>query len=287
MKTKIYILTILIIHSIGTVSTKASGGGCDSLVSPCLNTFSQNGFYLELESTINTLIESFATISQNGGSRDVEIYHRAGSFVGFEGDPAGWTLLGSTTGFSPLNALSCPIPETTIPIAVNYCMQANQRHSFYIMRVSGSGTFESHQNIPRGQVAASDGTLSLYSGKTSQGFYAFHPSFINDSMSFQGTIQYSCGCTPVGISENRNENTISAYPVPASDDILFTFAKSLASDAEIRIYNVKGELVEMRKANIGENQFRFNISSYNSGIYSFVVSDTSSGRVSRRLFVKQ
>ncbi|MEO7174709.1 MAG: hypothetical protein ABIV51_02695, partial [Saprospiraceae bacterium] len=92
-------------------------GECDSLISPCENTFSLNGFYIDLEAVSgNILIHSFHTLTQNGGARNVDLYYKAGKYLGAEGDPLLWNLVGSTNDFAPQFGPSCPLPYTEIPI---------------------------------------------------------------------------------------------------------------------------------------------------------------------------
>ena len=103
---------------------------CDSVFTPCFNTTSGTGFFLDLEASTDVTIEGFSTMSQGAGTRDVELYYRPGGFVGYETDAAAWTLAGSASGFDPVSAISCPIPVTPLPITFNVCIPAGERYGF-------------------------------------------------------------------------------------------------------------------------------------------------------------
>ncbi len=259
---------------------------CDSLVSPCVETNSGSGFYLELEAASNTLIESFATLSQNSGTVDVQIHYKQGTYVGFESNDAAWTSVGTTTGFSPVTALSCPIPATTIPIPVNICLVAGQRYSFYIFKNGGGASMEFSKQIPEGDTVVSDGTLTLYSGKGTADFVAFQGSFLRDSGSFQGNIQYSCGCTPSSINSNSNSLTVTAYPVPAKDFVTFNWNTSQEKNTIMKIYTTDGKLTEEQQLPLQATSYQLNTSNYKPGNYLFVLYKDNNP-VTRTLFIKE
>jgi len=166
--------------------------GCGSataqLASPCVGTFSAQGAYFDIEALSTATITGFDTQSQNCGTRDVSIYYRMGTHVGFETDVTAWTLVASTTNFTPSCAASCPIPPTPVPIPICVTIPAGQRAAFYIVMTAGTGTFES-TNATLGATVVQDAALVLHAGRLSQGLGAFTGTIV-DGKAWQGVIHY-------------------------------------------------------------------------------------------------
>ena len=167
----------------------ACHGGSAELMSPCAGTFSAQGAYFDLEATTAISITGFETLTQNCGARDVSIYFRPGTHVGFETDPAGWTLLGSTSGFTPACATSCPITPTLVPVAMCVPIPAGERAAFYIVTTGGTGSFEAFDDA-LGAPVVQDSALVLYAGRLSQGVGAFTGTIV-DGKAWQGVIHYT------------------------------------------------------------------------------------------------
>lgn len=261
---------------------------CGGIISPCLETNSGTGFYIEMESSWPVWIDYFETITQNPGTMDVSIYSKPGTYTSFESDSSAWSLLGSVSGFTPLHGLSCPLPVTTIPIIVSTCFPANQRHSFYIIKTGGTGTFEYHKQIPEGDTLISDGTLTLFSGKATTDFFPFQGAFLKDSGSFQGNAIYHCGCNLSVVTTYKEQPELFAYPVPATEYVIFHVDKVSLNEAEILIYNPEGKLVLNGSSTLtsSDEKIRLDISGWAPGIYNFVLKK-SNGQVARTLFLKQ
>jgi len=207
---------------------------CDSLASPCLGTFSRNGFFFDIEATGGAvLIEHFSTMSQNCGSRDFSIYYRTGTYLGNESSSTGWTLCGSLSAVTPLCALSCPIPVTPINIPLNVNIPMGQRYGFYITMTAGTGTFESHSNFVEGSIGAQDAMITLYTGK-GQGSIGAFTGVLTPSLTFQGTIQYSC---VTAVAEELNTTAVSVSPNPSSGIFTVTSEQEITA---VEIYNMLG-----------------------------------------------
>ena len=208
---------------------------CDSLVSPCVSTFSRNGYFFDIEATGGAvLIEHISTMSQNCGSRDFSIYYRTSTYLGNESSYTGWTLAGSLAAVTPLCALSCPIPVTPINIPINLTIPMGQRYGFYVTMTAGTGTLESHSNLVEGSIGAQDAMITLYTGK-GQGSIGAFTGVLTASLTFQGTIQYSC---VTSVAEELSTNQVSVFPNPSSG--IFTL-QSTEEITAIEIYNVLGE----------------------------------------------
>jgi len=258
------------------ISLKAQSVACDSLYSPCTNTISTNGFFIDLRPVNNNvLIEHFSTMSQNPGLRDVEIYWKSGSYVGFETNASAWTLIGSISGFNPDTSISCPMDVTPIPIPVNKCIPAGQKSSFYIMKINGTGSFEVNNDDTAGTIIASDGELRMFAGKIASGYTAFDSFGQHDDHSFQGAVKYSCGCAIQGLNNIQSLNTIKLFPIPASDQLEVEYNLS-SSPSTIVITDLLGKVI-MSNILLEDSKVGIDISTLSKGMYLLKVIDVLSG----------
>ncbi len=260
---------------------------CDSLTSPCQNTFSGKSYYFDVQAITDVNIERFSMVAQNCGQRDISIYYRQGTYVGHETNALDWTLGGSTSAFEPACAGSCPIPETIIPVLLDVCIPAGQTFAFYIVTTGGTGTIEGHTDSLSGHVIAEDSHLKIFAGSASLNTGAFDPSFSVDR-SWQGSVQYDCSCI-VSAEENSltTKFSTSIQPNPAVDNLNYIINSNEVSLIEISITDITGKVVYHHKKEIakGKNNFSFDISPLSGGIYFISVSDLS-GIKSVNKFVK-
>lgn len=261
------------------VSLKAQSVACDSLYSPCTNTISTNGFFIDLRPVNNNvLIEYFSTMSQNPGLRDVEVYWKLGSYVGFETDPSAWTLVGSTTAFNPDTTISCPMAVTPVPIAVNKCIPVGQKSSFYIMKVNGTGSFEANNNDSAGTIIASDGELRMFAGMIASGYSTFDSFGQHDDHSFQGSVKYSCGCSPQGINDLSSNKRIKLFPIPAIDELVVEYNNADLNDISVQITDLVGKVLMNVDMN-NESRGTCNVSKLNGGMFVARIINVGTGAI--------
>ncbi len=161
------------------------------LSSPCNGTFSRNSLFFDLQITNNLILDDIAILSQNCGTRDMKIYYKQGTYLGFNSNPAAWTLLDSTFNFNPTCALSCPIPPTVIPFQLNLCLVAGQTYGFYIAMTGGTGTLETHNLLPAGSIGAQDANLKLITGEGHNGTTPFNTSgTLTTGLTLEGEFHY-------------------------------------------------------------------------------------------------
>ena len=206
----------LIISSI--LSVHVYSQACDSLFSQCVGTFSRNGFYFNLEAVNDVTVSSLSYMVQNAGTRDISIYYRQGTYFGYEGVASNWTLLGTQANITPANALSCPLPVNAMDISFSICILQGQTYGFYIVMSSGTGTLESHNTLPESSIGAQDANLKLITGKGQQGIGDFTGT-LTPGLTFQGGIQYDCGCVTSAAYETT-ENNISVFPNPVTSQLV-------------------------------------------------------------------
>src|SRR5688572_4587506 len=132
---------------------------CDSLFSPCVGTFSRNGFYFDLEAVNDITVSSISYMVQNPGTRDISLYYRQGTYFGYEGVASNWTLLGTQTNITPVNGGGCPLPLNVLDIQFSICIPQGQTYGFYMVMSSGTGTLESHNTLAESSVGAQDANV--------------------------------------------------------------------------------------------------------------------------------
>jgi len=257
------------------LSVFSQGSECDSLTSPCLNTFSGKSYFFDIQASSNININHFSMMAQNCGARDISIYYRTNSYIGHETDATDWVLAGSATNFTPACAGGCPIPETIIPVLVDVCIPAGQTFGFYIVITGGTGTIEGHTFSTEGTVIAEDSHLKIFAGKGSLNTGAFDLS-VGSDRSWQGSVKYSCTCI-VG-EEEHSLNTVfstSLQPNPANDDLQYIINSSKESWMEITITDISGKQIGKQKKQIvrGKNNFILDLSQIPGGLYFISVSD--------------
>lgn len=170
-----------------------------TLVSPCNGTFSRGSLLFDLQATNNLILDSIAILSQNCGTRNFKVYYKQGTYLGFNSTPGAWTLLDSTTNFTPSCALSCPIPPSVIPVSVNLCMAAGQTYGIYIAMTGGSGTIESHNLLPSGGIAVQDANLKLITGEGHTGLSPFNVGgTLVTGLTMQGEFHYHLSTLSLG-----------------------------------------------------------------------------------------
>lgn len=239
---------------------------CDSVFTPCFNTTSGTGFFLDLEAATDVTIEGFSTMSQGAGTRDVELYYRPGGFAGYETDAAAWTLAGSASGFDPVSAISCPIPVTPLPITFNVCIPAGERYGFYLASTSGSGSFELYDTLTTGTLFSDDGTLRLYVGKGAFAFGAF-TGFVTQNKLMQGTIQYSCGCS-TGMQHPSAASNVRLFPSIVTREFQLDLSKAQGVYQSARILDSAGRLLDQLELDATATSIIRNVASLSPGVYT-------------------
>lgn len=74
------------------------------------------------------------------------------------------------------------------------------------------------------------------------------------------------------VPANELEAIGQAYPNPANDIVQVAFAKELSADVNIKLVNVKGQVLLLDKAKRGDTNVRIDVSKMKSGIYWLIFS---------------
>jgi hypothetical protein len=145
------------------------------------------GVFIDLTTASGALlITSFDSYfsSTAGGASTIEIYTRPGTYVGFDDNPAGWTLHDTVNAISAGTATLAPITLNT-PIAI----PASTMTAVYIQPISGQALrYTGTAAIPP-QTTWSNADLTLFSDVARTGSVAFGGTR-NTPRTFAGVVYY-------------------------------------------------------------------------------------------------
>ncbi|MCC7301471.1 MAG: T9SS type A sorting domain-containing protein [Bacteroidia bacterium] len=252
---------------------------CDSLISPCVSTFSRNGYFFDLEALNPIQIQGFSFTAQNAGTRTIEVYYKNGTHVGSENNASAWTLIGTMTNITPAFAISCPLPHNQFLFASAINMNGGDRFGFYFQMTSGTGTLESHSNITTGNIGAQDVNLILYSGVGANPIAAAFSQTLTQNLTFQGAVIYDC----VTSVEENNYTEVTLFPNPAGQQLTLTAHPGMVYSGSV--LDVSGKQV-MDAGSFLVSGSVIELSALAPGIYTLLLQDHEGGRIVRR-FVKQ
>jgi len=245
------------------LATGGGGGGCtpNDLTTFFTggNSFAGNMFDVTASGADDVLIDKF-DVNVTAGSGTISVYTRPGSYVGFEGAAAGWTLMGSevVTGAGSNLPTQVNVGGLTIP--------AGQTYGFYVT-VSDYPSLT--MNYTNGDNVFSDANITIATG-VGKG----NPDFTGStfaSRSWNGTIYYCSGtgggggggggpCAEVSpsagfvngftSSTDQAQRIATDLTVPVNTDFNFerittnfwTNPGALISNFEVKIYDDAGGL---------------------------------------------
>lgn len=149
----------------------------------------------DISASVDVTITGFdcnmgATVPYN-----MEIYFRAGTHVGFTGNPSAWTLLGSANG---IVGLGVDVP-TPIPIVLSVAIPQGQTYSFYVTETGGTANIDYTNGTAVGNVYINDGNISIHEGTGKD--YPFGTDYAPRTPNM--TIYYEC-CPAPDIVETGN-----------------------------------------------------------------------------------
>ncbi|GEM_PF-6349069 len=171
----------------GVTFDRGTTGGALTTLFASDNSFAGNTFDLENISSSAVLIQGFEVNLLDevptGNANTIDVYYKTGTSVGFEGDPAAWTLLGSDT-----NVLSQG-QDVPTPVDVGgLVIEPGETYGFYVDLASYDGT-DLILYTNGGPQTFSNGELTLTSN-TGQGDPAFTGGVFFPRI-WNGTVLYS------------------------------------------------------------------------------------------------
>ncbi|MBN1909239.1 MAG: hypothetical protein JW818_05840 [Pirellulales bacterium] len=157
---------------------------------------------------LNTLVINTIDVYPRWNS-DFQVYYKAGSYVGFEHDPAAWTLIGVASVEAGGSGVLVPLP---LPIDV--AIPAGETYSFYVAASSGGIWYTN--GTEAGAVCASDENLQIKEGTGNKGIFGdvYSPRIFN------GRIHYTAGLTyPTSVLEGGARHMAEGPMLGASRDV--------------------------------------------------------------------
>ena len=147
---------------------------------------------------------------------------------------------------------------------------------------SGTGTLESHNTLPESSIGAQDANLKLITGKGQFGIGDFTGTLTPD-LTFQGGIQYDCGCV-TSVQNETGANSISVFPNPVTNQ--FTIYDLRFTIEHVEIYDVRGQKVLSQPQTSNLKPQTVIVSGLSAGIYfAYALLDDNS--VKRIKFIKE
>ena len=144
------------------------------------------GNMFDINALTDVTLLSFDVNAQNGVTIDVEVYAKSGTWVGFEGNAAAWTLIGTATSVvSNGEGIATPLNLT-----LGYAMLTGETHAFYVTPTDpgGAGGFQYTNGTTTGAVFASDTNIEFLEG--SGVGYPFDGGTVFQPRVFNGNIIY-------------------------------------------------------------------------------------------------
>lgn len=189
LKNTLLILCLLLVNVLAF-------GQCDPMTTLMGQDNSQDGIMFDIEAINDVTINDFFANLCDAGPYDMEIYWRAGTHFGFEGNAGAWTLVGSATGIVSAG----PNVPTVLPIPVNVQIPAGQRYSFYVTENANTGNNMCYTNgvspapsaIGTNVAALADPNIIVYEGTGLD--YAFGTTYYPRIPNFR--IDYDCCPAP-------------------------------------------------------------------------------------------
>ncbi len=195
------------------------GGGdppptCNALSTTFASNNGQAGNMFDVEA-INAISVDGFELNLRAGTWDLEIYHRAGSYVGHETNSASWTLVDTIGGVVSAGQDAA----TAVSLSSGVSIPAGATHSFYI--TSSNGTALRYTNgTSVGAVYAEDANLRIFEGLGKA--HPFGASF--SPRVWNGTINYSAasgGDLTSTFTSNNGQNG-NMFDLVALNDITIT-----------------------------------------------------------------
>lgn len=185
-------------------SAGSSAAGGDSLTFTFAAGNGSNGNMFNINALNPLSIVGFTVSPQGSGPTTIEIYHKTGSYVGFENAATGWTLIQTST----ITAAAQPIRVNfTNPLAIN----AGQ-HAFYVTTTT-TGTLNYTNGTTVGALLNSNADLQLFEGvgKSYPFGATFTPRVFNGRIIY-GTASGSCVSPRVAVPfTNYTDTAVASF----------------------------------------------------------------------------
>jgi|GEM_PF-1920850 len=212
-------------------------GSCDSLNTTYTGGNGSDGNMFSIEARQDIIIESFeGNISSSG---TFKIYYRMGTYAGFEGNAAAWTLIDSASVTS--NGAGVP---TQIPIPVDMQIDSGDVVSFYITGNGDGGSVDYTDGTLEGDTFSINNDIIFYEGIGLQYPFgtSFSPRIWNGTINYCPNINY-CDKLSTGITGGNGNSGIVFEMVALQSTIVSGFETLLSDTGNVYIYYKVGPYV--------------------------------------------
>lgn len=238
MKDTIYFSILFCFLSLSTTGNAQCGVSTNSCDTYYASNNGQRGCMFDITASQEVTILCFDANLYAGTTGNYEIYYRAGSYIGSEGNVAAWTLAGTTSG---LTSAGNNLP-TTIPIPIMVSIPAGQTYGFYVTNDFGAGTSYT-DGTSATNVLGSDANISIIGGVGKS--YPFGLTF--NFREFNGTVNYNLG-SPLDVSLTSFDATLNNRDVflewqtaSETNNEFFTLERSYDGDSWTTIAQIEGQ----------------------------------------------
>ena len=142
----------------------------------------------DINALVDVTITGFDNNMGDAVPYNMEIYYKAGTHVGFEGNAAAWTLAGTANG---INGAGVDLP-TAIPIVLAVAIPQGQTAAFYITDTGGAANVDYTDGTGVGTVYSDDGNIQIIEGTGKD--YAFGTDYTPRIPNV--TVYYECCPAP-------------------------------------------------------------------------------------------
>jgi len=158
----------------------ADNGCCDQLDTTYAGGNGLDGIMFNITALNAVEIDTFDISLDSNIVRDIEVYYKAGSWVGFHANAGAWTLAGTAPG---VVSVGTGLP-TPLPLALGIQIPAGQTYGIYVTTTAGGMDYTTGNNTDA--VHSSNGDIEIKEGRGMS--YPFSGGF--EPRIFNGTVYY-------------------------------------------------------------------------------------------------
>jgi hypothetical protein len=232
-----------------------------------------NGIMFDIDAKQDAVeIQSFDTYFSGSGVQEVRIYYKNGTHIGFDSNPASWTLLDSMS-------INVPASGTlvNIPIPVNVQIAPNNKMAFYIHSNGGVDYTNGVGITVPDTIFSQDNFIRFREGTGKASIFSanFNPRVFN------GRINYCYLESWIGIEENQSLDGLNIWPNPNDGIFNLSMANSNEVFERVEIMNVEGQIIRQEQI-VSNSIVSYDISGQPAGLY-FVKVYTDKGTYSKKI----
>lgn len=186
----------------GIIALVPSLAAAETLTTTFVTDNGFDGNMFDVEAKNDLTIQGFAC-NIDSGTHTIEVYYKAGTFVGAEQDSGSWISLGSVSVTSNGADVATPVP-----ISQSVPLTAGQRYAFYITSTDGSINYLN--GTTEGDIFVQDSNLIFYEGIGNS--YPFGTSRFSPRV-WSGTITYAITQDPPTLGAIADQSSDEDQPI--------------------------------------------------------------------------